>query len=137
VLVLKPYEPSPGGQALPQVIAPSHTAVTDLDSDERQDVLVASLGNFFPTDDKVGKVVWLRAMPEGRFEATTLLEGVGRVSDVQAADFSSDRRLVVAVFGWRLQADSVRGEPNDGLVAAGFVSQEWRPGTCHSCRWPI
>ena len=60
VLVLKPYEPSPGGQALPQVIAPSHTAVADLDGDGRQDVLVAGLGNFFPTDDKVGKVVWLR-----------------------------------------------------------------------------
>lgn len=103
VLVLKPYESSPGGQALPQVIAPSHTAVTDLDGDGRQDVLVASLGNFFPTDDKVGKVVWLRAGPAGSFEATTLLEGVGRVSDVQAADFNGDGRLdlVVAVFGWR------------------------------------
>jgi hypothetical protein len=103
VLVLKPYETSPGGEALPQVIAPSHTAITDLDGDGRQDILVAGLGNFFPTDDKVGKVVWLRGMPEGRFEATTLLEGVGRVSDVQAADFNGDGKLdlVVAVFGWR------------------------------------
>jgi tetratricopeptide (TPR) repeat protein len=103
VLVLKPYEPSPGGEALPQVIAPSHTAIADLDGDGHQDALIASLGNFFPTDDRVGKVIWLRALPEGRFEPTTLLEGVGRVSDVQAADFNADGRLdlVVAVFGWR------------------------------------
>jgi tetratricopeptide (TPR) repeat protein len=103
VLVLKPYEASPGGQALPQVIAPSHTAGADLDGDGRQDVLVAGLGNFFPTDDKVGKVVWLRQVADGSFQAVTLLAGVGRVSDVQAADFSGDGRLdlVVAVFGWR------------------------------------
>lgn len=107
VLLLKPYESSPGGQALPQVIAPSHTAVTDLDGDGRQDVLVAGLGNFLPTDDKVGKVVWLRQVAEGKFEATTLLEGVGRVSDVQAADFGGDGRLdlVVAVFGWRTSGE--------------------------------
>jgi tetratricopeptide (TPR) repeat protein len=103
VLLLKPYEPSPSWQPLPQVIAPSHTTVTDLDGDGRQDILVAGLGSFYPTDDKVGKVVWLRRAAEGRFEATTLLEGVGRLSDVQAADFSGDGRpdLVVAVFGWR------------------------------------
>jgi cytochrome c5 len=103
VLVLKPYEPALGGEALPEVIAPSRATLADLDGDGRQDVLVASLGNFLPTDDKVGKVVWLRGRPNGHFEATTLLDGVGRVSDVQAADFSGDGKLdlVVAVFGWR------------------------------------
>jgi Tfp pilus assembly protein PilF len=103
VLIVKPYEKVLGGQALPQVIAPSHTLVADLDGDGRQDVLVASLGNFFPTDDLVGKVVWLRGGSDGSFTATTLLEGVGRVSDVQAADLNGDGRLdlAVAVFGWR------------------------------------
>src|SRR5262245_61108737 len=103
VLVLKPYELSLGGDALPQIIAPSHTKIADLDADGRQDVLVASLGNFFPTDDRVGKVIWLHALPDRRFEPATLLEGVGRVSDVETADFNGDGRLdlVVGVFGWR------------------------------------
>jgi tetratricopeptide (TPR) repeat protein/cytochrome c5 len=103
VLAVKPYETPPSGQALGQVIAPSRATVVDLDRDGRQDVLVAGLGNFFPTDDKVGKVVWLRALPEGGFATKTLLEGVGRVADVQAGDFTSDGKLdlVVAVFGWR------------------------------------
>jgi Tfp pilus assembly protein PilF len=103
VLAVKPYESPPSGQALGQVIAPSRAAVVDFDRDGRQDVLVAGLGNFFPTDDKVGKVVWLRALPAGGFAARTLLEGVGRVADVQVADFNGDGKLdlVVAVFGWR------------------------------------
>jgi cytochrome c5 len=103
VLVLRPYDAAPGGEVLPQIIAPCHTAVMDLDGDGRQDILVASLGNFFPTDDKVGKVVWLRSLPSGRFEPVALLEGVGRVADVEAADFNADGRLdlIVAVFGWR------------------------------------
>jgi len=48
-------------------------------------------------------VVWLRGLGDGRFEAHTLLDGVGRVADVQAADFRGMGKLdvVVAAFGWR------------------------------------
>ncbi len=103
LLLLKPYETSAVWQPVAPVAVPDHATVIDLDGDGRRDVLVASLGQFFPTDDKLGSVVWLRAIEGGRFEPGTILDGVGRVADVQAADFNGDGRLdlVVAVFGWR------------------------------------
>ncbi len=103
MLVLKPYAQGPGGIVLPQLTAPCHTSVCDLDLDGRTDILVASLGNFFPTDDKVGKVYWLQGGSGGQFVAKTILEGVGRVADVQTADCNGDGRLdlIVAAFGWR------------------------------------
>ncbi len=103
LLIMKPYQQGPGGTVLAQLNTPAHSTVCDLDSDGRQDILVASLGSFFPTDDRMGKVLWLRAGANGQFDAQPLLEGVGRVADVQAADFNGDGQLdlVVAVFGWR------------------------------------
>src|SRR5262249_34202193 len=68
-----------------------------------KDILVACLGNFLPTDDKCGSVVWLKGNADGTFTPFTLLKNVGRVADVQAADFRGTRKkdLVVAVFGWQ------------------------------------
>jgi hypothetical protein len=75
----------------------------DLDGDGILDVLVANLGSFYPTDDRCGSVVWLRGRPDGTFTPIPLLEGVGRVADVRAADFRGVGKLdlVVAAFGWR------------------------------------
>jgi tetratricopeptide (TPR) repeat protein len=103
LIMQRPYESSPAWQPLAPVTVPSHASVTDLDGDGRRDVLVASLGEFFPTDDRIGSVVWLRQVEGHRFEPVTLLDGIGRVADVEAADFNGDGRLdlVVAVFGWR------------------------------------
>jgi hypothetical protein len=103
LLIMKPYAQGPGGAVLAPLNTPAHSTVCDLDHDGRSDILVASLGSFFPTDDRLGKVLWLRGGANGQFETTTLLEGVGRVADVQVADFNADGRLdlIVAVFGWR------------------------------------
>jgi hypothetical protein len=103
VMVLRPYLPSPTWQIIGEVSAPAHAEVVDLDGDGILDILVANLGSFNPTDDRVGSVVWLRGMPDGTFKPFTLLDGVGRVADVQAASFKGDGKkdLVVAVFGWR------------------------------------
>jgi hypothetical protein len=84
------------------VAAPAHAEVVDLDGDGVADVLVANLGSFAGTDDRVGSVVWLKGAKDGTFTPFTLLQGVGRVADVQAADVRQVGKndLVVAVFGW-------------------------------------
>jgi hypothetical protein len=93
----------PEWRLLASITAPGHVEVVDLDGDGHLDLLVADLGSYFSTDDRVGKVIWLRNDGQGNFTPITLLEGVGRVADVQAADFRGNGKLdlVVAVFGWR------------------------------------
>src|SRR5207249_2674166 len=87
VLALRPYAPMPTWEVLGRVPNPAHAEVVDLDGDGVKDILVANLGSMEPTDRRAGSVVWLRGSREGRFTPITLLEGVGRVADVQAADF--------------------------------------------------
>jgi hypothetical protein len=103
VMLLRPYEPAPAWKVLARVPHPAHAEIVDLDGDGIPDILVACLGSFPPTDERVGSVVWLRGKPDGTFTSHTLLDKVGRVADVQAADFRGTGKLdlVVAVFGWQ------------------------------------
>jgi hypothetical protein len=108
VLVLQPYAPQPAWRVLyshgpDKGFNPAHAEVVDLDGDGIPDILVANLGYFGPTDARCGSVLWLRGLGDGRFQPYTLLDGVGRVADVQVGDFrgTGQRDLVVAVFGWR------------------------------------
>jgi tetratricopeptide (TPR) repeat protein len=103
VQAYQPYLNPPAWRTLAEVPHPCHAEVVDLDGDGRKDLLVADLGDFAPTDARVGRVVWLRQKQDGTFESITLLENVGRVADVRAADFRGTGKLdlIVAVFGWR------------------------------------
>jgi hypothetical protein len=103
VLLLQPYRTTANWHSLAHLPAPAHTQVVDLDGDGIPDILVACLGSFSPTDDRVGSVVWLRGRADGTYQPITLLENVGRVADVEAAAFRGNgkRDLVVGVFGWR------------------------------------
>jgi hypothetical protein len=102
VMALRPYVHSPVWEILGAVPHPCHTEVVDLDGDGVKDILVANLGSMEPQDHTNGSVVWLRGQRGGGFTAIPLLKGVGRVADVQAADFRGIGRLdlVVAEFGW-------------------------------------
>jgi hypothetical protein len=103
VMALSPYRPAPSWRVLAKASHPAHAEVVDLDGDGIKDILVANLGSMEPTNQPTGSVLWLRGQRDGSFTPITLLEGVGRVADVQAADFRGVGKLdlVVAVFGWR------------------------------------
>ena len=103
ILLADLTQPAPAWKVLATAAHPARVEVVDLDGDGIRDILVANLGEYFPSDGLKGSVVWLRGRPDGSFTPITLLEGVGRVADVKVADFNGDGKLdvAVAVFGWR------------------------------------
>jgi hypothetical protein len=103
VLVMSPYVSPPAWRVLARGLCCAHAEVVDLDGDGINDVVLACLGSFYATDARVGSVVWLKGAADGTFTPFTLLDGLGRVADVRAADFTGDGKpdLVVAEFGWR------------------------------------
>jgi hypothetical protein len=84
-----------------EVNRPAGMTAVDLDGDGDTDVVVAVLGDVLPTDDRVGRVVWLENAG-GSFVNRVLLDHVRRVSDVRAGDLDGDgdADLAVAVFGY-------------------------------------
>lgn len=95
----------PGGwteHGLASIPYPGHTEAGDFNGNGRTDIIVANVGSSVPTDDLVGSVVLLTGGDSLQFEASTLLDGVGRVADVRPGDFDRDGDVdfVVAVFGF-------------------------------------
>jgi hypothetical protein len=86
------------------ISGPAHVWAADVNGSGRLDVLVASMGQIWPNNDKIGALVVLENLDNRRFQPHVLLEHVERVTDVRAARFVDhpDRRqdLVVAQFGY-------------------------------------
>ncbi len=103
VFACYPADPERDAEILAEGGRPCHSEAADLDGDGVMDLLVADLGTLQASDDLEGKVVWLQGDKEGGFTRRVLLDGIGRVADVRAADFDADGDLdlVVGVFGWR------------------------------------
>lgn len=80
---------------------PAHATFVDIDADGDQDCVVAVLGDILPSDGEIGRVELFRREQDG-FVREVLLDDVGRVADVQPADFDADGDidLAVAVFGY-------------------------------------
>ncbi|ACB73783.1 FG-GAP repeat domain-containing protein [Opitutus terrae] len=97
-----------------RVIAPVRVSVCDLNQDGRPDVLVASLGSSEPTNDRVGAVVVLENLGEGKFQNRVLMGDVARVTDARAADVNADGRPDVIVGQSGLAQGEVRWLENRG-----------------------
>jgi hypothetical protein len=100
---LRPGHDSASPTVLAWLSNPCHVEPCDLDQDGIIDLVVADLGSFEPADHSRGRVLWLRqSTGEALWQTNVLLAGLGRVADVQPADFDGDGDidLVVAEFGW-------------------------------------
>lgn len=82
--------------------APAHVQVIDFDKDGDKDLIVASLGIIFPSNDKIGTIYVLENNGKGKFIKHIVAEKIARVSDVRAGDLDGDgdMDLAVAQFGY-------------------------------------
>jgi hypothetical protein len=102
------YRQAPRGQWEERVLgdrdlpAPCHTTAVDLDGDGDLDLVVAVLGSVWPTNLRVGSVVWLENRGAQGFVTHVILDDLRRVADVQVGDLNGDGKpdLVVAEFGY-------------------------------------
>jgi hypothetical protein len=140
------------GEGIP---GPAHVWAADVNGSGRLDVLVASMGQIFPNNDRIGSVIVLENLDNVHFREHVLIDHVARVTDVRGADLTGhqDGRLdlVVGQFGynqgesrwmenkgnWQFESHIVNTQSgcintpvadfeNSGrLDFAALISQEW------------
>jgi hypothetical protein len=84
------------------VMAPGHVQGYDVYRHGRLDLLVASMGQIFPNNDRIGAVVIFENLGNGQFNRHVIAEHLARVADVRGADLLGNgvTQLVVGCFGY-------------------------------------
>ncbi len=135
--------------------APAHVSTADVYGRGRLDVLVASMGQITPNNDRIGAVVVLENLGNRHFQKRVLIDHVPRVTDVRGVNLVGHKDgkldLVVGQFGyaqgetrwmenkgdWQFESRIVNSQSGcihtpvadfdgDGRVDfAALISQEW------------
>lgn len=86
----------------PVLPAPAHVSACDIDGDGDLDLLIAVMGQLFPSNDRIGSVVILENDGKQQFTPHTIIDRVARVTDVRGADFDGDGDIdmIVGQFGY-------------------------------------
>ena len=138
--------------------APAHVQVIDFDKDGDNDLMIATMGVLYPSNEKTGSVVVLENTGGCHFKEHLIADKIARVTDVRAGDLDGDADLDLAVaqFGyndgetrwienrgkWQFESHNLQNlsgpinviitdaDKDGDLDIVSLVSQEWEEIYC-------
>jgi len=96
------------------IAAPVHATPVDMRGTGHYDLLIASMGQVFPDNDKIGSVVILENDGHEHFTKHVLIDHVARVTDVEPGHFTHSGRTDLAVGQFGYDQGEIRWMENMG-----------------------